>query len=101
MSRVRNRRPTHPGQVFLNDVLVPLKTNISDAARKLGVSRKHLSLFINGHIPCSRDMATRLGKATDTSMESWLNMQTAIDVWESEHEGIDAEKYAFIEKLTA
>ncbi|SER04679.1 addiction module antidote protein, HigA family [Amphritea atlantica] len=101
MSRARNRRPTHPGQVLLNDVLVPLKTNISDAARKLGVSRKHLSLFINGHIPCSRDMATRLGKATDTSMESWLNMQTAIDVWESEHEGIDAEKYASIEKLTA
>ena len=101
MSRARNRRPTHPGQVFLNDVLVPLKTNISDAARKLGVSRKHLSLFINGHIPCSRDMATRLGKATDTSMESWLNMQTAIDVWDSEHEGINAEKYASIEKLTA
>jgi len=101
MSRARNRRPTHPGQVLLNDVLVPLKTNISDAARKLRVSRKHLSLFINGHIPCSRDMATRLGKATDTSMESWLNMQTAIDVWDSEHEGIDAEKYASIEKLTA
>ncbi|WP_432470840.1 HigA family addiction module antitoxin [Amphritea sp. HPY] len=101
MSRVRNRKPTHPGQTLLTDVLQPLHISISEAATKLGVSRKHLSLFINGHISCSRDMATRLGKATDTSMESWLNMQTAVDVWEAEHEGIEAEKYAGIERLTA
>jgi len=101
MSRVRNRKPTHPGQTLLNDVLKPLHINISEAADKLGVSRKHLSLFINGHITCSRDMATRLGKATDTSMESWLNMQTAIDVWEAEHEEAEAEKYRSVERLTA
>lgn len=99
MNNLRTRKPTHPGQVLLLDVLEPLNISITDAARKLGVSRKHLSLFINGHIVCSRDMATRLGKATNTSMESWLNMQTALDVWEAENEGAD--KYADVELLTA
>lgn len=99
MNRVRNRKPTHPGAVLLNDVLAPLNLSISEAAKKLAVSRKHLSLFINGHIACSRDMAIRLGKATDTSMESWLNMQTAVDVWEAEHLSHSADKYANIKQL--
>ncbi|MGI1669275.1 MAG: HigA family addiction module antidote protein [Neptuniibacter sp.] len=99
MSRQRNRKPTHPGKVFHNDVLKPLKITISQAADQLGVSRKHLSLFINGHISCSKDMAIRLGKATDTTMESWLNMQTSLDVWEAEHETLAAEKYNMIKPL--
>ena len=100
MTRQRTRKPTHPGKVFHNDVLRPLKITISDAADKLGVSRKHLSLFINGHISCSKDMAIRLGKATNTSMESWLNMQTALDVWEAEHVNESTDKYSMIKPLT-
>lgn len=63
------------------------------------ISRKHLSLFVNGRIPCSKDMARRIAKASSTSMESWLNMQTAVDVWEAEHENSEAEKYAGIKSL--
>lgn len=100
MNRPRNRKPVHPGQTFLNDVLQPLNLSISDAAVKLAVSRKHLSLFINGHIPCSKDMATRLGKATNTSMASWLNMQTTLDVWEAENEQTD-DKYDSVQRLKA
>lgn len=99
MTRVRNRKPTHPGVVFREDVLIPLKIKVTDAAYRLGVSRKHLSLFVNGHIPCSKDMANRLAHATDTSMESWLNMQTSVDVWEAEHEQLDADKYKMIKPL--
>ena len=100
MTRVRNRKPTHPGKVFLEDFLQPLKIKVTHAADAMGVSRKHLSLFLNGHIPCSLDMARRVAIASNTSIESWLNMQTALDVWEAEHEDINAEKYADIKPLT-
>ena len=34
------RKPTHPGTVFLEDVMKPLNLSVTDAASMLGVSRK-------------------------------------------------------------
>lgn len=99
MARVRNRKPVHPGTVFQQDVLEPLHIRITDAADHLGISRKHLSLFVNGRIGCSKDMAIRLAHATTTSVESWLNMQAAVDAWEAEHELANEAKYAAIKPL--
>ena len=84
MTRQRTRKPTHPGIVFKKDVLDELDLSISKAADILGISRKHLSGFVNGHVPCSKDMAQRIAIATETSVASWLNMQNALDVWEAE-----------------
>ncbi len=41
------RKPTHPGNVFLEDVLKPLNLSITEAARMLGISRKALSEFVH------------------------------------------------------
>ena len=41
------RKPTHPGEVFLKDVLEPLNISITDAAKLLGITRKALSEFVN------------------------------------------------------
>lgn len=41
------RKPTHPGTVFLEDVIKPLNLTITAAAEMLGVSRKTLSEFVN------------------------------------------------------
>ena len=85
MTKQRTRKPTHPGIVFKLDVMDELGMNVTAVAKALGVSRKHMSAFINGRVPCSKDMAQRIAIATDTSMKSWLNMQVAYDVWEAEH----------------
>lgn len=97
MSRSRNRKPTHPGRVFKLDVLDELGMTVSDAAKLLGVSRKHLSAFVNERVSCSRDMAKRLAIATDTSVASWLNMQTALDVWEAEHD--NSQQYQSVSRI--
>lgn len=85
MTRKRNRKPTHPGYLFRHDVLDPLDLNLTETANRLGISRKHLSGFVNGRTRCNLDMAQRLAIATDTSIASWLNMQTALDIWEIEN----------------
>ena len=53
----------------------------TDAASMLGVSRKTLSEFINEKSSLSPEMALRIGKATNTSVESWMNMQQKLTLW--------------------
>lgn len=75
------RKPTHPGEVLLEDVIKPLGITITEAAQNLGVSRKTLSEFVNQKSSLSPEMALRISEATKTSPESWLNMQTKLDLW--------------------
>ena len=81
---ITKRKPTHPGLLLKEDVLIPLGLSVTEAANGLGVSRKTLSELINEKASLSPDMAIRIGKATRTSPESWLNMQSKLDLWKSE-----------------
>jgi len=80
---ITKRKPTHPGIVLLEDVIKPLGLTITEAALDLGVSRKTLSGIVNGKYPITTDMAVRIAKATDTTPESWINMQVRLDLWEA------------------
>jgi addiction module HigA family antidote len=75
------RKPTHPGEVLYEDVIKELNISITEAAESLGVSRKTLSELINGKSNLTPEMAVRIAKATNTSPESWINMQTKLDLW--------------------
>jgi addiction module HigA family antidote len=74
------RKPTHPGEVLLEDVIKPLGLTVTKAAKNLGVSRKTLSELVNQKATLSPEMALRIAKATNTSPESWLNMQTKLNL---------------------
>ena len=78
------RKPTHPGTVFLEDVMKPLNLTVTETARRLGVSRKALSEFVNEKSSLSVEMALRISIATKTSAESWLNMQQKLTLWIAE-----------------
>ncbi len=78
------RKPTHPGTVFLEDVMKPLNLNIVEAARMLGVSAEDLLKFVNEETALSPEMAIRISKVTNTSAESWLNMQKKLNTSKEE-----------------
>ena len=78
------RKPTHPGTVFLEDVIKPIGLTITEAARMLGVSRKTLSEFVHEKAMLSPEMALRIAKATNTTPESWMDMQQKLTLWEAE-----------------
>ena len=80
---IYKKRPTHPGLLLHEEVLKPLGITITEASARLGVSRKTLSGIINGKYPITTDMAIRIAKATDTTPESWINMQIRLDLWKS------------------
>jgi len=79
-----NRRPTHPGAVLREDVLPELGISQTELARLLGVGRLTVNELLHEKRACSPEMAARLGKLLGTSAASWLNMQTALDLWEIE-----------------
>ena len=78
-----SRKPTHPGEILFEDVIKPLGLSITEAARNLGVTRKTLSELVNKKSSLSPQMALRIAEATNTSPESWLNMQTKLDLWQA------------------
>ena len=81
---MKMHNPPHPGEVLRELCLEPLELTVTQAADSLGVSRKTLSAILNGRAGISPEMAIRLGKAFDTSAESWLNQQMQYDLWIAE-----------------
>jgi addiction module HigA family antidote len=78
---ISKRKPTHPGEVLREDVLIPLELTITEAAKRLCTSRKTLSAILNGRAPVTPDMAVKIALATSTTPESWLFMQSKLDLW--------------------
>ncbi len=78
--------PPHPGEVLRNLWLEPIGISITEAAKRLGISRKALSELLNGHTGVSPEMAVRLSIALKTSARVWMNLQTSYDLWQVEQD---------------
>ena len=78
-SRMHN--PSYPGEVLREMYLNPLGITVTQAAKALGVTRKHVSAIVNGRAPVTPDMALRLAAAFATEPELWVNMQAQYDLW--------------------
>ncbi len=78
------RRPTHSGELLREDLLPALKISVSEAARKLRVSRQTLHRILAGNAGVTPDVAVRLGKFCGNAPGLWLRMQQAYDLWRAE-----------------
>ena len=74
------KNPPHPGLSVRYDCLEPLGLSVTEAARKLGVSRKQLSELVNARSGISPEMAIRLDKAFGGGADTWFRMQAAYDL---------------------
>jgi len=74
------KNPPHPGLSVRHDCLEPLGLNVTEAAKRLGVSRKQLSDIVNCHAGISPEMAIRLDKAFGGGADTWLRLQAAYDL---------------------
>ena len=81
----KNRRPTSPGEVFLEEFLVPLHITQKEAAGRLRISYPRMNEIVNGKRTVTPDTALRLAKFTSTEPAFWLNLQQAVDLWDAIH----------------
>ena len=84
--RTRTRRPTLPGEILKELYLIPRGVSIAAFARAVGCSRKHMSNVINGNARIEASLATRIAAVLDTTPALWLNLQNAVDIYDTERE---------------
>jgi addiction module HigA family antidote len=78
------RSPIHPGEVLREDVLPSLNLSVSEAAKRIGVSRQQLHRILACTHPITTEMALRIGKFAGNGPGLWLRMQQAYDLWNAE-----------------
>ena len=76
------RLPTHPGRFLQRHYLAPLAINQSDAARRLGMSRRRLHEIVHGQRAVSPDTALRCALVFGSDTAFLLALQSA---WDSFH----------------
>jgi len=79
----RKRTPTHPGEILLEEFLVPLDLSQEDLATHLGKSwtQPKISAIINERRRITEAIALDFADAFGTSPEFWMNLQIYYDLW--------------------
>lgn len=81
----KNRPPTHPGEMLLEEFLKPLGMSQTELAERIHVSYPRVNEIINGKRGVTPDTALRLSKLFGTTPEFWLNGQRNWDLWHALH----------------
>lgn len=84
VKRPLKRAPIHPGEIMREDLLPALGLSVSEAARRLGVSRQQLHRVLACTHPITTEMALRIGKLAGNGPGLWLRMQQVYDLWHVE-----------------
>ncbi len=64
--------------------LEPRGITITELASASGLSRKHLSRIINGHVGITAETAVRFARVLGTTPELWLNLQNKVDLFDAD-----------------
>ena len=68
--------PIHPGEVLLEDFLVPMGLSQYRLAKDISVPPRRINEIVHGKRGISADTALRLARYFGTSELFWLNLQT-------------------------
>ena len=74
------RLPVHPGEVLLEEFIIPKKLSQVDLAKKLNVPVQRINTLINGKRDMTPETAILLARFLKTSPEFWMNLQTQRDL---------------------
>ncbi|MBN6101904.1 HigA family addiction module antidote protein [Xanthomonas sp. CFBP 8703] len=70
----------HPGEVLLEEFLIPLGISQNALARAAGVPPRRINEIVLGKRSVSADSAIRLAAALGTSERFWLDLQADYDL---------------------
>jgi antitoxin HigA-1 len=72
--------PVHPGEILLEEFLVPLSLSQYQLAKEINVPPRRINEIVHGQRRISADTALRLARFFGTSDRFWLNLQTRYDL---------------------
>ena len=76
----RKLSPVHPGEVLLEEFLVPMEISQYRLAKDISVPPRRINEIVHGKRGVSADTALRLSRYFGTSERFWLNLQTGFDL---------------------
>jgi addiction module HigA family antidote len=79
----RKLRNVHPGEVLLEEFLVPLGISQNALARAIGVPPRRINEIVLGKRSLTADTAVRLARAFGTSEAFWMGLQADYDLEEA------------------
>lgn len=78
--------PIHPGEILLEDFMIPLGLSQYRLAKDIGVTPIRISQIVNGKRSITVDTAMRLARYFGTSAAVWLRLQIRYDLEVAERE---------------
>ena len=72
--------PIHPGEVLLEEFLVPLGISQYRLAKDISVPPRRINEIVRGQRSITADTALRLARFFHTTERFWLNLQTRFDL---------------------
>jgi addiction module HigA family antidote len=76
----KNRVPSHPGEILLEEFLNPLDVSQKQFAEHIGVPLQRVNEIVRGRRGISSDTAWLLAQALGTTPEFWMNLQAQHDL---------------------
>ena len=78
-----NRRPTHPGDMLLEEFLKPMRLTQRELADGIHVPYQRVNEIINGKRGITPSTALRLAKYFGNTEGFWMNLQFRWDLYEA------------------
>ena len=76
----RKPAPIHPGEILLDEFLVPLGISQYRLAKDISVPPRRINEIVRGVRSITADTALRLARFFRTTERFWLNLQTRFDL---------------------
>ncbi|MCP3871399.1 MAG: HigA family addiction module antidote protein [Gammaproteobacteria bacterium] len=77
MAKLQN---VHPGEVLLEEFLIPMKISQNRLARDIGVPPRRINEIVHGKRAVTADSALRLARYFETSEPFWMGLQADYDL---------------------
>ena len=92
MKKLKN---IHPGEVLLEEFLIPLEISAYKLSKDIGIPQTGVSQIVKGKRRITADTALRLAQYFGNSAKFWLGLQDDFDI----EEGMEGKKIEIISIL--
>jgi addiction module HigA family antidote len=72
--------PIHPGEILMEDFLIPMGISQYRLAQGISVPPRRINEIVHGSRSITADTALRLGRYFGVSPQFWLNLQAHFDL---------------------
>ena len=77
---VKRIEPIHPGEILMQEFLLPMKISQYRLAKDISVPPRRINEIVHGKRAITADTALRLARYFGTSERFWLNLQIRYDL---------------------